>query len=208
MHDRIRPAGRPLEVKKRQQQGQREVREHAVHGGEQQHPLRDLPFGAQLLGHHHYHRRRGRGADGRRRRREQRPEAEPGEGGVDRREAEQALGERRDEEPAVAPQPAEVEAKAELEDDQADGKIDEQPRLEQRIGGKEVARLRAEQHAGEDVAGDARQSGVAAHRFACGEAQHQQRTEQHRLRQRDGQLGEEIRRHAPSAARLPVSARP
>src|SRR6185369_16971848 len=58
-------------------------------------------------------------------------------------------------------QPLEVQAKAELEHDQADREVDQRAQVEQHVVADEAERVRPERGTGEHVSGDARQGGVA-----------------------------------------------
>jgi hypothetical protein len=124
VQDRRAPAGLVLQVHQRHEQHQRDVGEDAVDAREQQQALGDLARGAQLMRHHHHHRGRRCSADCRGAGGQQRRVIQVHQSRVDRHEGAEALADRGDRQPAVAAEPVEVEAMAELEDDQAEREVD------------------------------------------------------------------------------------
>jgi len=137
-----------------------------VERGEEQEALGHLALRAQVLHDGHHHRGRGQHREDRGGRRDDRTRAKEGEQGEDRAEGEPGLEHARRQQPRVAPQPAEVDALPELEQQQADGDLDQHAQLGEGRGGHDPGRLRAERGAHRDVAQDPRQAQPAPRRLA------------------------------------------
>lgn len=196
-----RQSDRMLDVQQRQQQGQRHVGEDAVHRSEQQQAFGRLPRGTQVVGHQQYHGRRGRRPHRGGRRSEQRLKFEPAKRGIDRRKTENALGDRRDCQPAILLKPDKVEAKPEFEHDQAERQVDHHACGVERIQGKQARDLRSQQHAGEHVTRDAGQREVPAGKLAAQHSREQQHPEQYGLFENQRPLGQKFHVGPQASAR-------
>jgi hypothetical protein len=161
---------------------QADHRDHRVDGRHQQQSFGDLPARARLMGDGQHDHRRGRQGHGACHGGRQPGRAEPHQRARHQRAAQQRLQQAARGEPAVVEQPARSDARAEFEQQRADGQVD------QRLPGIELQAFEQAQHhrpgdrPREHVAADARDApGAVQHLGEQQGHQHQQRQAEHRV---------------------------
>jgi len=119
------------------------------------------------------------------------PTAEIEHGPVDREKRAEAFAHRREREPGVAPETFHDEPVSELEDDEAERKVDEGARLAGERRAQQPEHLRSRQDADDDVARDARQPGQPLRELAAEQPADEERAEHHELADHQRPAGQE-----------------
>ena len=179
----------------RQQQREAQHRDDVVERDVPQRAARRRALGLELGGDQQHDGGRGRDADRRGNGGLQRGHVEVAQQREHRREGQHALGDTRGQEPAIVPRPFEVEAPAELEDDEAERDVGEDARVVEGILGEPAKNARPQDEPGDDVPGDRGQHARRRRHAAAEQAGEQQQAEQREAVGSGRPGGKEIRAH-------------
>ena len=153
--------------------------QQAVERHEGERPLRDLSLGTRVLHDQQDHRRGSRHRDGGSKACHERSEPHRVEDGEDEDEGEEALHHPRGRQRPVAPEPADVDAPAQLEEHQSQADVDEDARFPEQRADVHRRGHGRDREPHQHVADDARQAQLAR-RLPAEHAGDEQRAEQER----------------------------